>query len=364
MLECLALLARPVAPEPGVIVGPLAWIFGVIINFIFEGVYLIGIRGNSLGISIILLTIVFRVLTLPLNIRFQKSMQKMQQLTPEINKIKEKYGNSNDPEIKKKINQETTALWAEHKVNPLGGCLPMLLQMPLFFGLNFIMQQAFLYINRLQTLYHNLAQSIIDSSALSYIHGFAEDFLPNNIISNNNTLGELMLRDPNITVEAAKAAIPGDTIVLNLAPDLSRILNRFTTEHWDGLFNYIRTNAPTHYDGIFELAAQRAAIETFLGLPIVEGAGLGFPGILIPILVGLATFVSAWLGQQRTDGEKTTQQTVMLVVMPIFLAAITIGFPAGVGIFWITSNIFQITQQYVMNKKAGIAINIPFFNRR
>ena len=362
MLEYLALLARPVAPEPGIIVGPLAWIFGVIINFIFEGVYFIGIRANSLGISIILLTIVFRLITLPLSIKSQKSMQKMQQLTPEINKIKEKYGNSTDPEIKKKINQETTALWAEHKVNPLGGCLPMLFQMPLFFGLNFIMQQAFLYVNRLNDLYRNLAQSIIDSSAAVYINSFAEQFLPNNIINNNIRLFNYISQ--GINPYRARELVGGDTIVLDFPSDLSRILNRFTTEHWDNLFTYIRTYAPAYYESIYTLANQRSAIETFLGLPIVESVGFGLHfGMLIPLLVGLTTFVTAWLGQQRT-AEKTTQQTIMLVVMPIFLAVITIGFPAGLGIFWITSSTFQIVQQYIMNKQAGIQIDIPFFSRR
>jgi len=63
-------------------------------------------------------------------------MKKMQQLQPEVNKLKEKY--KNDPQ---KLNQATMALWKEYKVNPLGGCLPMLLQFPIIIALFNVFQK-------------------------------------------------------------------------------------------------------------------------------------------------------------------------------------------------------------------------------
>jgi membrane protein insertase Oxa1/YidC/SpoIIIJ len=51
-----------------------------------------------------------------------------------------------------------------------------------------------------------------------------------------------------------------------------------------------------------------------------------------------------------------TQQTMMMVIMPIFMGFITVGMPAGVGVYWITSSIFQVAQQVVMNRRAGLPL--------
>ncbi|MCL2665778.1 MAG: YidC/Oxa1 family membrane protein insertase, partial [Defluviitaleaceae bacterium] len=107
-----------VQKDPGFIVGPISTVFGFIIDFFFNIAYALT-ANNSLGISIILLTIVVRCLMLPLGIKQQKSMIAMQKLNPEIQKIKAKYGGNKDPEIQKKMNAEMQALYAKHKVNPL-----------------------------------------------------------------------------------------------------------------------------------------------------------------------------------------------------------------------------------------------------
>jgi len=88
-----------------------------------------GFVGNW-GVAIILLTILARAIVLPFNIASYKSMKKMQKIQPMIQSLRERY--KEDPT---KLNQEMMALMREQKVNPLGGCLPMLLQMPIFFAL-------------------------------------------------------------------------------------------------------------------------------------------------------------------------------------------------------------------------------------
>jgi YidC/Oxa1 family membrane protein insertase len=84
--------------------------------------------GNG-GIAIILFTILARVVILPLTIKSLQSSRKMQELQPQIKEIQRKYGK--DPQ---KLQEETARLYREFKVNPVGGCLPMLLQLPIFFG--------------------------------------------------------------------------------------------------------------------------------------------------------------------------------------------------------------------------------------
>lgn len=83
------------------------------------------ILGGSYGLGILVATILIRLLVLPLMVKQIKSSKAMQQLQPEMNKIREKY--KNDPQ---KSQQETMLLFQKHNINPLAGCLPMLVQMP------------------------------------------------------------------------------------------------------------------------------------------------------------------------------------------------------------------------------------------
>jgi YidC/Oxa1 family membrane protein insertase len=91
---------------------------------------LIGDFPNSWGWAIILLTFTVRIVILPLTFRGVKSMQRLQQLQPEIKQIQERYKDD-----KQRMNQEIMAFYQREKVNPLGSCLPLLLQLPFFFAL-------------------------------------------------------------------------------------------------------------------------------------------------------------------------------------------------------------------------------------
>jgi len=95
-----------------------------------------GLVGNW-GLSIILLTLMVRVVVLPLNVTTFRSTKKMQKLQPIIQSVRERY--KDDPQT---MNREVMGLWKEHKVNPLGGCLPMLLQLPVFFALYQVLGQS------------------------------------------------------------------------------------------------------------------------------------------------------------------------------------------------------------------------------
>lgn len=85
---------------------------------------------NNYGISIILLTVLIKIIFWPLGNKSYKSMKEMQKLQPKLLELREKYKND-----KQRLSQETMALYKAHKINPLGGCLPMIIQIPVFFGL-------------------------------------------------------------------------------------------------------------------------------------------------------------------------------------------------------------------------------------
>ncbi|PLR78308.1 OxaA precursor [Bacillus sp. V3-13] len=89
--------------------------------------------GGSYGMSIILVTLIIRLVILPLMIKQTRSSKAMQALQPELQKLREKYS-SKDQKTQQKLQQETMALFQAHGVNPLAGCFPLLIQMPILIG--------------------------------------------------------------------------------------------------------------------------------------------------------------------------------------------------------------------------------------
>ena len=98
---------------------------------------LIGDFPNSWGWAIILLTFTVRLFILPLTFKGVKSMQRLQQLQPEIKKIQERYKDD-----RQRMNQEVMAFYQREKVNPLGSCLPLVLQIPFFISLFYLLRSA------------------------------------------------------------------------------------------------------------------------------------------------------------------------------------------------------------------------------
>ncbi len=92
---------------------------------------------HNWGVAIILLTVLVKVLLYPLTAKSMQSMNEMRKLQPEIEKLKAKFGSDRE-----KLNLATMQLYQQHKVNPLGGCLPMLLQMPIWFALYATLQTS------------------------------------------------------------------------------------------------------------------------------------------------------------------------------------------------------------------------------
>lgn len=98
--------------------------------------FLYSLVGNY-GVAIIIVTLIIRMLLLPLNISSYRSMKKMQLIQPQLKALKERY--KKDP---RQLQMETMALMKREKVNPLGGCLPMLLQLPIFIALYNVLAQS------------------------------------------------------------------------------------------------------------------------------------------------------------------------------------------------------------------------------
>lgn len=318
------LLSDIIMKDPG-ITKPITEILGIVLNFIYNFVYNFTIA-NSLGLAIIIFTIFVRLCMLPLAIKQQKSMSRMQELQPEIKKIQDKYKDNKDPEIQKKMQMETQKLYTENKVNPLSGCLPLFIQFPIFIALSYMMNNAYAFIDKLGEIYYNISSSIIS----------VVDFKDANFM--------------NSFIELVKPKFANGVSVAADTPEgLAKLLNVFNEADWQSLFTLLPT---TTVEQINEILITKISIETFFGIDLTSNAGLTFPGIFIPILAGVTTFLTSYLAMKvsaATTDQAMQQQKIMMIAMPIMMFFMSMSLSAGVGLYWITSSIFQVFQQIFLN---------------
>lgn len=109
--------------------------FGTLARLMLKGLVWIHSFVPNYGWAIILFTIILKVILFPLTYSSSVSMGKMQTLQPKLKAIQKKYKGSKDPELRRQMNMEVMALYKQEKVNPAGGCLPLLLQLPILWGI-------------------------------------------------------------------------------------------------------------------------------------------------------------------------------------------------------------------------------------
>jgi YidC/Oxa1 family membrane protein insertase len=147
---------------------PVSRVLNAVLNWLHNGLMKISSH-ESWGLSIICLTLIVRICIWPLHAKSTHSMKRMAKLQPKMKELKEKY--ADDPN---KLNTEMMGLYRKYGINPLGGCLPMLIQIPIFFGffkmLNSAVElrdQPFLWVNDLS-----------QPDTLMYIAGIPLNILP------------------------------------------------------------------------------------------------------------------------------------------------------------------------------------------
>lgn len=314
------------------IISPIANLLGIIMNFMFNMVHAV-IPTGSLGFSIILFTIFVRFILLPLMINQQKSMQRMQEIQPQIQKIQDKYKNKKDPEAQQKMSQEMAALYQKNKVNPLGGCLPLLIQMPIILALFQVLRSPAVYIQQVGTIYAQLAENVMS------IPGYAT------------------------VLETFAKAKPGGAFDATSTQSVVTLLSQFHTFDWTQLLEQLGNIASNTLTQMEVLITQLKQMNFFLGINLTDTPGMTFPGILLPIIAGLTTYLSTKFnpGTNAQDKDKgkgksnesmaAQTQNTMMIMFPFLTAFMTYTLPAGLGLYWITSNVFQIFQQLAINKK-------------
>ena len=324
LLESDMLLA---VRQPGNIIGPVAEFLGVIYNMLFNLIYGI-FQSGSLGVAIILFTVLVKLVLFPLMIKQQKSSYKMQQLQPEMNKIREKYKNKKDQMSQQKMAYEMQEFQKKHGISMMGGCLPLLLQLPILYALFYIFQQAYMYVDVIALNYNEIANSILAIPVelrMDVFQPYAQAF-----------------------VDTYKLT----SFDMNVTQDVVMLVNDLKLADWNNIISQLGTSAQP----LTPLLEVKNQIEYFMGIPLVYKAGLGFPGIFIPILAAATTWLQSKIMMKNTPSSGNPNDPAMamnrsmMYMMPIMMGFMTITMPAGLGLYWTISNLFTIGQQLLLNK--------------
>lgn len=307
--------------QAGALIGPIANFLGKLYNAIFEMVYS-GTKVGTLGIAIIVFTIVVKMILMPLMYNQQKAAYKLRKVNPLLRKVREKYAGRKDMETQRKLAEEIQQVQRDNGVSTFSGCLPLLIQLPLLYALFYIFQQAYQYVDIISANYNAITDIILQIPV---------------------ALRMDLFRDLAIT--------HGITMDLSKASDILVLVNEITIPEW----STVVANAGEFANKLLPLLTQKQNIESFLGLALVYKPSLSsLPTLLVPILAGITTYISTSITtkQQNMDEDMPGASTMktMTMIMPIMMGFISFSVPMALGIYWTLNNVLQLGQMVALNK--------------
>nr|MCR5109110.1 YidC/Oxa1 family membrane protein insertase [Lachnospiraceae bacterium] len=340
----------------GAILGPISKVLGLIMNGIFNFLYMIGIP--NIGLSIILFTIVIYLALLPLTIRQQKFSKLSAKMNPEIQAIQKKYKDKkNDQQAMMMMNEETKAVYAKYGTSPTGSCMFLIIQMPILFALYRVIDNIPAYVSKVKDLFFPFVTEFINKTG-------ALDFIKNpENFSNVQRYSKM--------VESESFTLSNPEYVSNTVID---ILYKSSTSEWYNIFaqgNFpdlkeLITNAQG--TGAYDLFCK---YNDFLGINIANSPsyiikdawashsfGLIIGAILVPVLAAVTQWLNVKLQPQtNTPSSGNDQQDAMAqsmktmnIMMPLTSAFFCFSLPVGMGIYWIAGAIVRSIQQIAINK--------------
>lgn len=265
----------------------IGWPLGLMMAFLYKFI-------GSYGFSLIIFTIIIRLVLLPLSIKQQKATAKMTAFKPRMEEIQKKYADN-----KERMNEELMKLYKEEGYSPTAGCLPMLIQLPILFGLIDVIYKPLKHVLRVSEPLIEGGIKILEGTGAS---------------------------------------------VSKFAPQIS-------------LISEIHNN-PSAFETMPDLVSQVQGFSlNFFGVNLGQTPTFGFNLLMIiPILAGITSFLVSFVSMKNASamaGENNPMQStskVMMFMMPLMSLWIAFSVPAGVGMYWIISNLLMLGQTIMLNK--------------
>ena len=318
------------------IIGPVATLLGYIMNGIFWVQSQIGIE--SIGLCIILFTIVIYMLLMPLTIKQQKFSKLQSKMNPELQAIQKKYKDKRqDQAAMMKMNEETQAVYQKYGVNPMGSCLQLVIQMPILFALYRVIWNIPAYVGTVKNAFLPLAQALMNVSG-------AQDFMAE--IASKNAVSFKEMTELTLIDVLYKFKPENWSALLKQFPDLSSLITS-TQGDVDRMNYFLGLNIADSPASIFQTALAAGSV-----LMIIAA-------LLVPVLSALTQWLNTKLMSTQNDTQPTSGGTAdtmaatmksMNVMMPIMSAVFCFTLPVGMGIYWIIGAVVRSIQQLVVNK--------------
>jgi len=268
---------------------PFFKVFASILAFFYD------LTGNY-AIAIILLTLLVMIIVTPLTLKGTRSMMVMQQLQPEMKKIQARYKDD-----RQKLNEEMLKFYKENSINPVGGCLPLLVQMPVFLVLYQVLQ--------------GLTRRVSDLGG---------------------TIGW-------VTGQTSSGATPSK------APSFERLFDPAWINQSTKMYEDLSATSQMNAFGLDLAESASKAMQ--------QGILHALPFLVLIAIVAVTGFIQQRQIQGRTPSSQTnSQQQMIMKIMPFFLPVISFGLPSGLVLYFAVSNLYRIGQQaFISQSIYGIA---------
>ena len=335
-------------PYDGAILGPIAKLLGWIMDLIYVFMYnAFGIE--NVGWSIIILTLLIYTLMFPMTYKQQKFAKLQQKMQPELKAIQDKYKNKKDEASVMAMNNETQMIYDKYGVNPMGSCLQMLIQMPIWFALYRVFYNIPAYIGSVKDKFVGIAEEIVQVDGFADIMAKVQtDFkinlmqAPDFVVSETNTIEnvknyviDVIYKVPNLgdlnTSEYFGSLDSISSIVNSGIEEFNRFNLFLGMNISDTPWNIIKNNFNEH---------------NYLAM-IVPFA--------IPVIYYFVNKISLKLSMAQTNKNNSNdmmaqQMESMNKTMPIMMVFFCFITPVGLGIYWIVSAAYRALQQFLLNK--------------
>ncbi|MEI8377715.1 MAG: YidC/Oxa1 family membrane protein insertase [bacterium] len=315
---------------------------------------------GGFGVAIILLTVIIRMVMWPLSVQQQRSMKKMQTLSPKMKDLQARY--KNNPQV---MQQKMMEFYKENEFNPMGGCLPMLLQLPVFILLYSALMSpqfmqvagdsSFLFINRLdQTLKSSDAIPQDGKFSVNQKDSFSTDKKAI-ITMKDGTTEEIKIPKPSQAVQIQGTLTPGEPVDLKISLDDLNLKFSELDKIKSAKISIVN-NATREFETIN--FARQGSILTATEPTFPTKSSFNYDIFALVMLFGVTMYLSQKVlmkanAQADLDPAQAAMQKTMSQMMPLMVIGmfIFIPIPAGVLLYLVTSNVIQVLQTLVIDKQ-------------
>ena len=325
----------------GKIVGPIARLIGYIMNSLY--MFLNDVFGiQNIAVCIVLFTFIIYFLMMPLTYKQQKFSKLTQVMQPEINAIREKYKNKKDQVSMQKMNEETQMVYEKYGVSPMGSCVQMLINFPIFIAMYQVIRNVPAYVDSVKDIYLGLVDKIVN------VNGFQS--LMEKVVEDGNAAASL-------NFETAATTSNSIIDVLYALPSAGWDVLR---DNFSGLADVITSTetAVQHMNNFFGINIANSPINLISSGWKEKDFILIIGAILIPLFSYLSQVLNIKLmpttNTANASGDNNDamarQMKTMNTMMPLLSLLMVFSVPVGAGLYWIAGSVIRSIQQVAFNR--------------